>query len=293
MCFFTVQKSIVIRRSQPIFLFFSITGTLLLNLSILTFIGPNTTLNCKLRPWCFNIAATLMLAPIFVKLRRVQTVFDAGMKKILVTDLQVVTQVLIFILIDIIILLLWNFIETPQEEFIATIYESVLDPVEDSFCNTSIKSTFEIIILVYKILLLAASTNLAKSTWNIPSQFSEAKQFAVAIYIILMSGTIAYFISSTIVYSNPAGAMILRVIGIFFAATTTVILLMVPKLRLIFNGEDIKLRASMNPSSNVTSKPTPPVSRQATKPPAGQVKVASGNHNVQICGFHSFQNSPQ
>jgi hypothetical protein len=182
-----------------------------------------------------------MLAPIFAKLRRVQKVFDAGMKRILVTDFQVVLQVLLLILIDVIILILWTALDRPAETFIATDYKSVLDPVENSFCNTTINSTFEIIILVYKILLLAVSTNLAKTTWNIPAEFSEAKQFAIAIYIILMSGTIAYFISSTIAFSNPAGAMILRVIGIFFAATTTVMVVMIPKIRLIFNGEDIKI----------------------------------------------------
>jgi len=283
-CYFFLKKSVVIRRSQPIFLVFSLTGTVLLNLCIATFIGPNTSLNCELRPWCFNIAATLMLAPIFAKLRRVQKVFDAGMKRILVTDFQVVLQVLALIIIDIIILILWTTLDRPAETFIATEYKSVLDPVQNSFCNTSIESTFEIIILVYKILLLAASTNLAKTTWNIPAEFSEAKQFAIAIYMILLSGTIAYFISSTIAFSNPAGAMILRVIGIFFAATTTVMVVMLPKIRLIFNGgdvvkivngEDSKLSSSlkdttMKPVGRYSTNQHPDKPDKSVSYPAGQ-----------------------
>lgn len=248
---YILKKSVVIRRSQPIFLVLSITGTLLLNLSIAAFIGPNTNLNCRLRPWCFNIAATFMLAPIFAKLRRVRKIFDAGTKKLVVTDLQVVSLVLFLLLIDVFILLFWNFIEQPGEAIITTYDKSVLGPIEDSFCNTSINSNFDIVMLVYKILILLASTNLARSTWNISSEYSEAKQFAVAIYIILIFGTVAYFISATVSHSNPVVAVILRVIGIFLAATTTVIVIMIPKLRLIYNNNDHKvlvLSSSKEPS---------------------------------------------
>ena len=48
------------RGSQLMFVYASLVGALLMNASILLFIGPATDTVCMARPWLFNLASTLM-----------------------------------------------------------------------------------------------------------------------------------------------------------------------------------------------------------------------------------------
>jgi hypothetical protein len=61
-------------------------------------------------------------------------------------------------------------------------------------CNYSLAQPFEIVILVYKALLLCFGIYKAVTTWKIPSDISEAKYFAVAIYNIAVIGGLCYFL---------------------------------------------------------------------------------------------------
>ena len=68
------------------------------------------------------------------------------------------------------------------------------------------------------------------STWKAPSDLSEAKHFAVAIYNIAMVGGIAYFLSEFLSKSSTSGSVVLKAIGIFASSTLSVVLIMTPKL---------------------------------------------------------------
>ena len=186
----------VIRRSQPIFIYCFISGAILLNLTIIVFIGPNTDALCMMRPWFVNVASTIMFAPLVMKLNRVDLLFNnPKMKKVKVTDTMVVIQVCMILAVDIVILILWSSIQTPKMITTSVRYSSVYQPISDYTCSTGISQPFEIIMVIWKVLLLAFGVSKAISCWKIPSDISEAKHFAIAIYNIAMVGGICYFIS--------------------------------------------------------------------------------------------------
>ena len=70
----------IIKKSQPVFIYIFIIGAFFMNLSILAFVGPNDNNSCLLRPWSFNIASTLMFAPLLMKLHRIDMLFRLSKK---------------------------------------------------------------------------------------------------------------------------------------------------------------------------------------------------------------------
>jgi len=85
----------IIRNSQPIFIYLFIIGAILMNLSIITLVGPNNDTTCLLRPWCIDITSTLMFAPLIMKLNRLDLIFNnPSLKKVEISDLTVSLRVL-------------------------------------------------------------------------------------------------------------------------------------------------------------------------------------------------------
>ena len=94
----------VIKKSQPVFIFIFIIGAFFMNLSILSFIGPNNNKSCLLRPWSFNISSTMMFAPLLMKLHRIDMLFRLSkkLKKTKIPDYLVrfLSYVVITVVID-------------------------------------------------------------------------------------------------------------------------------------------------------------------------------------------------
>jgi hypothetical protein len=227
----------VIKRSQPIFIYAFIVGAILMNITIVAYIGPNTDVSCLLRPWAFNLSATIMFAPLLMKLRRVNVLFNnASLKKVKVTNAQVISTICVILLVDILILVLWTIVEMPRVKSVSATYANVLLPVEDKVCTTGIANKFEVVMLAYKILLIAYGVYQAASAWNIQSDFSEAKHFAIAIYNITIMGGLSYFLSLFLLTTTGAGAaVILQCLGLFACSTLATSIIMIPKF-LSMNG---------------------------------------------------------
>jgi hypothetical protein len=67
-------------------------------------------------------------------------------------------------------------------------------------------------------------------TWSIPSDISEAKQFAIAIYNITIIGGIGYFLGTFLEAGDANLGDLLRCIGVVMSATCAVLVIMIPKL---------------------------------------------------------------
>lgn len=87
-----------IKKSQPMFILIFIFGSLCLNLSINTLLGPDSDTTCLLRPWAFNLSATTMFAPLLMKLHRIDTLYrhSKKLKKTSISDYQVTLPSAIF-----------------------------------------------------------------------------------------------------------------------------------------------------------------------------------------------------
>jgi len=160
----TYRNDKIFRKSQPMFVFIFLLGAIGLNFTILALMGPNTSTSCLLRPWLFNLFATLMFSPLIMKLRRVHTIFNnPTLRKIKVTNLQVGCQVIATLAIDVIILTAWTIADRPNAISVSDVYASALESVTDMKCNTGLDNKFEVIMLTYKCALIAYAIRLVSN----------------------------------------------------------------------------------------------------------------------------------
>ena len=229
---FLVRNSKVIRKSQPIFIFIFIFGTILMNFTILAYIGPNTNSSCLARPWIFNLASSIMFAPLIMKLRRVDKLINnPKLKKIKITDWDVLKSTFALLMVDVILVLIWTFTNTPRMITVSTSYSGALASVNDNVCSTGLNNTMEDVLLVWKACLLCFGVYLAVTTWKAPPDLAEAKTFAVAIYNVAVLGGLSYFLSGFLASSSSIViGFVLIYLGLFLCSTIAVVLVMTSKL---------------------------------------------------------------
>ena len=220
-----------IRRSQPIFIFIFIVGCLMLNSSIFLFIGENTDTTCLGRPWLVNLSVTIMISPVLLKLHRIDRLFNTrGIKKVKMSDTRVLFQLLCFVLIDVILLIAWTYsYATPKEQLVYTRYNSVILPVSDQICSTDYASSFEWLIVAWQILVLSLGIYKSVKTRNVSAEYSEAKHFAVALYVIGLLGAVAYALHYFVAFA-PEQLVFVRCLGIFLCSNIAITFIMGPKL---------------------------------------------------------------
>jgi hypothetical protein len=152
-----------------VFTYIFIVGALLMNLSIIIFVGTDTDTSCMLRPWTFNVSATIMFAPLLMKLLRVfRLLNNPTLKKMKISDTTVAMQTFGLVLVDLIILVLWSIIDTPKLVTVSTSYTSVLANVNDTICSTANGGyvTFEIIMMIWKASLLFYGVYMVRLSIN-------------------------------------------------------------------------------------------------------------------------------
>jgi len=248
------RKKTFIKRSQPVFIYIFIIGAMLLNFNILLYLGPVSNARCLMQPWFFNLSATLFIAPLLMKLDRVDKLFNnPQLKKIKITDSMVFFQVILLLIVDIFLLVLWTTLNKPQMVLRKTAYPGANFPVDDFVCNTGISESFEVVLLCWKILLLLFGVSKAVTTWKIPADISEAKHFAVAIYNISVFGGLAYFLSLLLSTYSESTAVYLCIIGLFICSTTAVALIMLPKFLLDKNSQKVFIEAQRDNSDSKES----------------------------------------
>jgi hypothetical protein len=220
-----------IRRSQPVFIFIFIFGCIMLNSSIFLFIGENTDVTCLGRPWLVNLAITIMIGPVLLKLHRIDKLFNThGIKKVKVSDTKVYFQLLMIICVDIVILLAWTYSDSrPMMKFQADTYPNLRAPVIDQICTTDSVSIYEWMIVLWKLLVLGGGIYKSVRTRNVSAEYSEAKHFAAALYVIGIVGACAYALRYFILFA-PEQLIFIRCLGIFVCSTVAIIFVMGPKL---------------------------------------------------------------
>lgn len=147
-------------------------------------------------------------------------------------------QVSALILVDIIILAIWTGIDTPHTVLVTKSYVGVLSPLQQEECSVSKNFAFEATMIVYKVMVLLFGVREAIVTWEIPSEFSEAKYLAVAIYNIVIMGGVATLIAIVFGSTNAVVAVALKVVGMFLCSTCGVLMIMIPKLLIAQVVED-------------------------------------------------------
>jgi 7 transmembrane sweet-taste receptor of 3 GCPR len=225
------RRNKVIKKAQPPFLLLATAGAFLMNLTILAYIGANTSESCLLRPWAFNLSASIMYLPSLMKLHRVDILFDMSqrLKRVKISDLEVARNVFAFLLVDIILLLIWTFVQRPEAVSVSYMDIKSQQPISSNVCINSDPGTpMEVAMLIWKCILAAAGIYKAIRVWDHPSDIAEVKHFMLSMYLISVVGCTLYFMSAYGAASAPSAA-IMRCIALFVCATFSNLVLVVPK----------------------------------------------------------------
>jgi len=184
------RKLAIAKAAQiPFCVMFSL-GMMASNLAQIVFLGPNTDLNCMLRPWLFHLFFTLAFSCLFVKVYRIHKLFNN--KKLTASRIknsQLYTSVAFALCFDCVILAVWS-IADPITAETSTITEADTEiPIE--ICVTGqLGDTLVGVLAMYKIGIILAGCKLSYETRNVNPNFAEGKHIMFALYNVAIFGAI-------------------------------------------------------------------------------------------------------
>lgn len=156
-----------------------------------------------------------LFALIFVKclcLYRLHTRRNHDILKVHITITKLLSYYIIFIVVEIILLLLWNFIDPNKYEDSTSVKFSSYF-VESHVRQCSYSIPFLVIELVIDYLILIVSFYMSWKTKSVANEFYESTGLFLSCIIILLLGTIIVAIDFT-VSSEPDSAALLRTMGV-------------------------------------------------------------------------------
>ena len=253
------RKEALIKASQVRISCGFVTGALLANIGTFAIVGGLSDAKCKLRFWALVLPMTMLLAFLFGKVYRVYIIFMAAQKlqRVKVTDRELLLKILAVILVQVVILLVWTFVEDPRVESVA-MSESV-DPryctgddcfptEEQCIENHNIVGIFSII---YLAILVLVGCILSYQSRELPNCFSEAKYIMLAMYNV---GLVAILIGIVVAVADLAvsAQTVLLTFAVFLTATASVLFVFVPKFIKILSASEEEIVRELRGSLGVS-----------------------------------------
>jgi len=160
------RKKNIWKAAQPMFLLAFGFSSIFVNMSTLAFLGENNTATCLARPWVFNVAFTSLFAILFVKVHRVNSLFNnKKMKKVRMGPMVLFTRVSMIILVEVVIQVAWTIADPnaavvelgtgPQGEWVETI---VCKSTTPAFAGIAIG--FKAMLIIWGCLLAWKTRNV-------------------------------------------------------------------------------------------------------------------------------------
>ena len=162
-------------------------------------------------------------------------------------------------MVDVIILILWSSVDPPIMVTRSYQEQDVYQSVRFDECSSNLNSPFEIVMMIWKAVLICLGVYKAIQTWDLPSDLAEVKHFFLAIYNVSVVGGAMYFFS--FYGATSAGAfIIMRCLGIFISSTLPILIIMIPKFLAIsykkITGKDLwTMMVSRKSARNVSQSP--------------------------------------
>ncbi|XP_071803868.1 gamma-aminobutyric acid type B receptor subunit 1-like isoform X1 [Asterias amurensis] len=248
------RKMRVIKMSSPNINNLMLVGGMMAYISIVL-LGVDTGIaseevfigTCKAKTWCLSIGFSLAFGSMFSKTWRVHKIFTnkTAMKTVL-KDARLMTSVATLVLLDVVILILWEIFDPVTAE--KRLGEKVFDEENDDIVYTPIHTMCQSANLIYWIgafyvingLLLVFGAFLAWETRkvSIPA-LNDSKYIGICVYNIL----ILSFIGAPV-------SFILEDPNIHFALIATLIWLATTLTLCVVFGPKIKMRNDIRPAQN-------------------------------------------
>jgi gamma-aminobutyric acid type B receptor len=248
---FAYRDRYVMKAASPLFCQMMCVGALIGYLWIFTFVGRPTVATCHMRHWLGGLAFVLLFGPLFAKTYRIHRVFNnKKLRKVAITNKTLFSVICITLFIQCIILALYSLVGQPFVELTPDELQPLVTYVG---CGADNFTTWVVIDLGFKGLMVLYGIFLSFATRNVKSEFNESKQITVAIYNLGFMGAIIIPLVYGLDLSYDA-TFVLIVIGVFATVTVTLLVLFVPKfLNINKTKSDIEAEQNTTTSGGTTS----------------------------------------
>lgn len=239
-------RSRMMQLTQPIFTIIVLFGCLLLSISCILFLGKNTSSNCSMKIFVFNLAFTMAFAPLLIKCLRIYslfiwswkaTVLVYGGKNRLITPLKLTISLLFFLFIDIIKICVTVYsIGNGSEPITQTLLTSNGAYAEMTYCGYHSNMIFFYSELIFKCILILCACYLSLAIRNLADAVAGSKILLIIIYNTAFIGTIIITMSRLI--DNIEIVLVCETAGICFCVILTSLLLVCPTIHtILFIGD--------------------------------------------------------
>ena len=180
-------------------------------------------------PWLICVGFTIAFASIFSKLYRINQVFKSNLRKVKVTEKDVLKPFAVLFLLNIIVLITWTVVDPLRWS------RQSISPFESyGTCRSEGTGTASAVCIALLALIALAALVLAciqaYQARTISDEYSESKYIGVAIICwlqVLIVGVPLIFL----VKSNPTALYALESTLLFVVSTSLLLLVFVPKIR--------------------------------------------------------------
>lgn len=216
----------IMRLASPVFLTITLAGLSMMYSSIIPWMGEPSTASCTIKLWLGFVGFVAALSAIIVKTYRVYVIFShkRKVKKIIVTNLQLVKYVGVLVAPLIILLIVWTAVDLPHPT-------NTLDFTNvrvDVMCASK-SNAWLIACIVYCALMMLVSLALSFRTRHVPDGFNETWYVYLSGYNTIIMGivgvTVGYILST-----SPLAVTVIVSVTILFGGLVLWGLLFLPKL---------------------------------------------------------------
>jgi hypothetical protein len=177
----------VMRLASPTFLMITLVGLSLFFSSLVPWMGAPSEASCNLRNWLGHLGICLALASIIAKTYRVDVIFRkrTKIKKVVVTNFQLVKYVALIMVPITALLIVWAIIDRAKPR-------RTIDTAENRINLTcgSKSSAWLIAAFVYDALLMVLSLILSFRTRRVPDGFNETWYIYISGYNTVVMGVV-------------------------------------------------------------------------------------------------------
>jgi hypothetical protein len=186
----------------------------LLNMSCLSFLGPNSDEMCLVREWLVHFFLVLSLSLLFTKTYRIYKLVDSATSftHTTITHTQALKMALPLVVIQTLILLIFTFVDPNQ--LTELIYFSGSDITHRLVCSHQTPAFF-ITTVVYEGGLVLLGCVLAFKTRNLQAEFNESKQVIFSMYDTAVISTLILVVSNVAI-KYQGQQRLLFTLGIFW-----------------------------------------------------------------------------
>ncbi|XP_071506418.1 gamma-aminobutyric acid type B receptor subunit 2-like [Diadema antillarum] len=216
----------------------------------------NLKIMCQARTWIFAIGFTLSFGAMFSKTWRVYSIFtNKKLQKRVIKDYRLFVMVGILLLIDIIVILVWQLIDPLSVE--VTVINFKTDPnrpnliikTEQHNCDSKHEQYFIWTLFIYKGLLLVFGTFITWQTRNVSiPALNDSRYIGLSVYTVVIFSALGVPLSFLLAENSSYSYAIIAGL-ILFCTTLTLSLLFLPKVFSIIHGyapEEVGSRVMSN-----------------------------------------------